>query len=127
MSRAIHQGNAPSQSERVAMARKLYEEWALQRGVDFAASEPAKLAACQSVLGRWKSDRFYSATKFTLFPNTLVTMPSLEFCFESSWDAWEHDWLMVGADLYNAIRKSKIALSGGRTIETESEPTAPAR
>ena len=126
MSRAIHQCNAPFQPERVAVARKLYEEWALKHGLDFSASEPTKLAACQAVLARWKSNRLQSSTRFTLYPNTLSHIPSFEFCFESTWDAWAHDWLMVGADLYKAIRKSRIAFSGGRSTETESAPAAPA-
>jgi hypothetical protein len=63
--------------------------------------------------------------RFTFFPHTRIQTNNVEFA--SDWDALLNDWVMVGSDLYEAMRECKIASPRVNSDSRASEPTATAR
>jgi hypothetical protein len=121
MAKDIEHDSPSFRRDNLSVAEKMYEEWAQGNGLDFARTPSFR----ESVLGQCKFSAISSATPLTLFPDTWSRLSPVSRCFISEWDAVAHDWLMVGADLYTAIRKSRIALPSAGDTESESE-SAPA-
>jgi hypothetical protein len=125
MSKVIEHSSPSSHNDNLSMAERMYEEWARIYGLDFTQTSGSYLV-CESVFRQFKLNLIRSAPRITLCPNTWATIPAVRQCFASERDALTHDWLMVGADLYTAIQKSKIALPRAGDTEIESASATPA-
>lgn len=132
MSRVIDHHCTPSPADRLSILERKYEEWARVNGLNPTQTPRPNVSggcvfASESFLHRPKMAYIRSATRMTLYPNTWERLPILHLCFASVADALAHDWLMVGADLYSAVKKTRIALPSAGDSATTRTPAATAR